>query len=763
MTRQKVTEAKLRQSITIQNSLKLGQLLQNHRFKAGFAIGLAVLGLVLTVATILALGGVDQQETTTLLRIVILADIVFVITIVALIVRRLATMISARRRKSAGSRLHMRLTGVFTLIALIPTVAIAIFSTVTVNFGLEELFSDRVQKVVGASVDAATAYETEHRENIISDARLLGNFLNAQKQRFPMISPAEFRSLLSSGQKQIQRGLDEAYVIDGAAQIKARGERSYLFDFEAPRQSQIAQARNGEVVVIEDWDINEFRALVVLPAFADRFLYITRDVNGDILNLLDQTQETATRFREVESERSRLLLEFGLLYVGIALIVILAAVWIGLWFAERLSRPVGRLAGAAQRVGAGDFNVRVREEAGDDEIAMLGRAFNRMTQQVKAQRDALMDINVETEKSSRLFNSILTGVSSGVIGLDARGRVEMINTAATKLLGVTHEDATDAQLADIAPEFVKLLDQLKGKRDDAVVQDVQVSRGGIVENLLVRVASRSSAGQLEGYVVAFDDVTALVSAQRMAAWGDVARRIAHEIKNPLTPIQLSAERMRRKFGPALGDQQEALEQYADVIIRQTEDLRRIVDEFSKFARMPAPQRIEGDILTSIKDATLLFQNGRQDIDVKVKIPKSPINIEFDGTMIGQVLNNLLKNAGEAIDTRLANHPDWSGDPEIRVIAKVDHDALQISIQDNGIGLPDQRVRLLEPYVTQRDSGTGLGLSIVNKIVEEHSGQLDLLDAPRFKGSSKQGAEIRITLPGVRSAKDRSDSATQAVA
>jgi len=753
----------LRQSITIQNSVKLGQLLQNHRFRAGFAILLAVLGVALTVGTILALSGADQSESTTLLRFVILADLVFVITIVALILRRLATMISARRRKSAGSRLHMRLTGVFMMIALIPTVAIAIFSTVTVNFGLEELFSDRVQKVVGASVNAATAYESEHRENIILDARLLGNFLNAQKRRYPMISAAEFRSLLSSGQKQIQRGLDEAYVIDGAAQIKARGERSYLFDFEAPKQSEIAKAREGDAVVIEDWDNNEFRALVVLPAFADRFLYITRDVNGDILNLLDQTQETATRFREVESERSRLLVEFALLYIGIALIVILAAVWIGLWFAERLSRPVGRLAGAAQRVGAGDFNVRVREETGDDEIAMLGRAFNRMTQQVKAQRDALMDINIETEKRSRLFDSILTGVSSGVIGLDASGRVEMINTAATKLLGVTPSAATGAELNEIAPEFVKLLDQLKGKRDDAVVQDVQVNRGDTVENLLVKVASRSSGGQLEGYVVAFDDVTALVSAQRMAAWGDVARRIAHEIKNPLTPIQLSAERMRRKFGPVLGDQKEAMEQYADVIIRQTEDLRRIVDEFSKFARMPAAERVQGDILSSIRDAALLFQNGRQDIDVKVNIPKKPVELDFDSTMIGQVLNNLLKNAGEAIDTRKENEPDLSGDPEIRVIAKVIDDQFQISVQDNGIGLPDQRVRLLEPYVTQRDTGTGLGLSIVNKIVEEHSGQLDLLDAPRFKGSSKCGAEIRITLPGVKQARDKTKPATQAVA
>jgi len=414
-------------------------------------------------------------------------------------------------------------------------------------------------------------------------------------------------------------------------------------------------------------------------------------------------------------------------------------------------------------VGAGDFNVRVREETGDDEIAMLGRAFNRMTQQVKAQRDALMDINIETEKRSRLFDSILTGVSSGVIGLDASGRVEMINTAATKLLGVTPSAATGAELNEIAPEFVKLLDQLKGKRDDAVVQDVQVNRGDTVENLLVKVASRSSGGQLEGYVVAFDDVTALVSAQRMAAWGDVARRIAHEIKNPLTPIQLSAERMRRKFGPVLGDQKEAMEQYADVIIRQTEDLRRIVDEFSKFARMPAAERVQGDILSSIRDAALLFQNGRQDIDVKVNIPKKPVELDFDSTMIGQVLNNLLKNAGEAIDTRKENEPDLSGDPEIRVIAKVIDDQFQISVQDNGIGLPDQRVRLLEPYVTQRDTGTGLGLSIVNKIVEEHSGQLDLLDAPRFKGSSKCGAEIRITLPGVKQARDKTKPATQAVA
>ncbi|MHA3978480.1 sensor histidine kinase NtrY-like [Halovulum sp. GXIMD14794] len=723
-------------------------LLRTRRARNTLTLALVVLGPVLALATGLALSE-DGILMVQVLRPLLLLDFVYVLVILGLVAQRVAATFSARRRKSAGSRLHMRLMGVFALIALIPTILVAVFATLTLNFGLEGWFSDRVRNVVGNSLAAAQAYEEEHRSNLIEDAELLAGFLNDQKERFPLISPAQFRELLNRGQLQMQRELPEAYVIDGDGQLRARGERSYLFDYEEPTPEEIERALNGETVIIEDQPNFEFRALVALPAFVDHLLYVTRDVDGEILQLLDETQETVKLYQQLETERGRLLFEFALIYLGFALIVILAAIWLGLWFAERLSHPVGKLAEAAQRVGAGDLDVQVAEDDGDDEISMLGRVFNRMTHQVKGQRDALVEANAETERRRRLFDSILTSVTAGVIGLDAAGRIEMINAAATEILDIQAVRPGEMTLEEAVPEFSDLFHKLDREIGAVTQSEVRMMRTGGEATLLVRMSTRAGAdGQVEGFVVTFDDVSDLVSAQRMAAWGDVARRIAHEIKNPLTPIQLSAERLRRKFGPKVGDERETLEQYSDVIIRQTGDLRRIVDEFSKFARMPAAERRRADLMGVIRDATLLQDSARSDIKFVLDAPDAPIEASIDETMISQALTNLLKNAGEAIDEYIEKEHPEDYAPEIRVIVTDTYGALLIQIQDNGIGLPAQhRSRLFEPYVTHKSKGTGLGLSIVRKIIEEHAGRLELMDAPPFHEEDAHfGAEARILLP-----------------
>ncbi|MCB2111687.1 MAG: HAMP domain-containing protein, partial [Rhodobacteraceae bacterium] len=553
-------------------------------------IGLVVLGPLLALATFLALGPFGQVENSVALRLVLLADIVYFLLLAALVMARLARMIAARRAKSAGSRLHLRLTGVFAGIALVPAVLVAIFAGLTINIGLEGWFSERVRNVVGTSLAAAEAYQNEHRRDLVADSEALAQFLDSARSSNFLLSDAGLRQLLTQGQGQIQRGLREAFVIDGAGEIKARGERSYLFDFEPPGADRLAEADSGQTVLIEDWANNEFRALVKLTAFADRYLYVSRQVDGGILSLLDDTRATVGLYHQLEAQRGRVLFEFGLVYVGFALILVLAAIWMGLWFAERLSRPIGRLAGAAQRVGAGDLEVQVVEEQGDDEIAMLGRVFNQMTRQLNTQRQALIDSHAGSERRRRLFDSVLSSVTSGVVGLRPDGRIDFLNRSATRLLGLAEDRDDDRPLGDAVPEFAGLFERLRDGVGEVAQEEIKLTRGGRLESLLVRMAIRRNAdGGLEGYVVAFDDVTELVSAQRMAAWGDVARRIAHEIKNPLTPIQLSAERIRRKFSGLVGDEADTLGQMTDVIVRQTNDLRRIVDEFSKFARMPEPE------------------------------------------------------------------------------------------------------------------------------------------------------------------------------
>ncbi|MGJ8583238.1 MAG: ATP-binding protein [Marinosulfonomonas sp.] len=738
----------MRASVRTSSWQRLNRIRRQRRFQNAATLGLVILGPVLTFLTYLVLGPLDQSASAPLLRLILLADLVYILVVAALVIQRVAQMIAARRAKSAGSRLHLRLTGVFALIALIPTVLVAIFATLTVNVGLEGWFSERVRDVVGNSLAAAEAYETEHQQDLIEDTGALANYLNVSRRGQNFISDGDLRQLLTSGQIQVQRGLREAYVIDGSGNIRARGERSYLFDYEQPTEDQITKALTGEIVVIQDWDLNEFRALVSLDNFADRLLYVTRDVDGKILNLLDETKETVNLYNQLESERGRLLFEFGLIYLGFAVIVILAATWLGLWFAERLAGPVGRLAGAAQRVGAGDLDIQVIEEEGDDEIAMLSRLFNQMTKQLKGQRDTLLENNQQIENRRLLFDSVLSSVTGGVVGLDSEGRVQFVNRSAERLLSLSGGSEHGIDIETAVPEFGQLFERLQASGANVAQDEIRMARAGKLENLLVRMATRrNTEGELEGYVVTFDDVTDLVTAQRMAAWGDVARRIAHEIKNPLTPIQLSAERVKRKFAPLVGDAAPDLEQYADVIIRQTNDLRRIVDEFSKFARMPEPERRDRDLVKLLNDAIVLQQSGQPDISIVADVPEREIHADLDATMIGQALTNLIKNAGEAIESYTEKHSGSDISGEIRIHLSTEDDKALITISDNGIGLPEDRARLFEPYVTTREKGTGLGLPIVKKIIEEHGGSLTLTDAVPFGlDVDRFGACAEIRLP-----------------
>lgn len=720
--------------------------LRSNRIQIWVTFALFGLGPVLVLATFLVLGPLQEASNSGWLRFIILSDLIYVLVVAALVMQRVAQMVAARRAKSAGSRLHLRLTLVFALIALVPTVLVAVFAMISINFGLEGWFSDRVQRVLGSSLSAAEAYELEKRINLEQDAVALATALDQAGQESAFLSDGDLRVILTQAQPRIQRGLREAFIVDGTGALRVRGEQSYLFDFEQPSPDQLVSARENGPLIIEDWLNSEYRALIVLQAYLDRYLYVSREVDGQILTLLDETQETVGLYNQLESERGRLLFEFGLLYLAFAVILILAAIWLGLWFAERLARPIGRLAGAAQRVGAGDFGAKVPVTSGDDEIAMLGRSFNQMTTQLQAQRNTLLDNTHQIEERRRLFDSVLSSVTSGVVGLDFSGKVDFLNKAARHILDLTAAPLDGRDLQDLAPEFLNLFTKLQGMRKDVAQQEVRLTRRGHTETLLVRMARRLNAeGQGEGIVVVFDVVTELVSAQRMAAWGDVARRIAHEIKNPLTPIQLSAERLKRKFGPLVAEEKEALHELTGVIIRQTGDLRRIVDEFSKFARMPEPERRRVDFAQLVRDAATLQRVGMPDVDLRDTLPDTPVMLDIDGTMLSQALINLIKNAGEAIETRIEKEKK-SISPEIRIILRRFDDHVALSIADNGIGLPSDTAKLFEPYVTTRDKGTGLGLPIVKKIIEEHDGTLILSPAPRFGDDPHRGAQATLTLP-----------------
>ena len=715
--------------------------------RTGAQLGLVAMGPVLALATFLALGPFGQGATSTALRLIVLADLAYVLVVAALVAATVMRVLAARRAQSSGSRLHLRLSGIFGFVALVPTVLVAFFAVLTINVGLEGWFSDRVRNVVGASRAAAEAYEAEQRRDLVTDAEALAARLGLAWQAGLVEGDGGLRQFLTDGQAQVQRGLREAFVIDGTGAIRARGERSYLFDFESPSPAELAEAAAGQTVVIRDWPNNEFRALTPLPRYPDRLLYVSRTVDGTLLQLLDETQESVRLYSQLEAERGRQLFEFGLLYLGFALILILAAVWMGLWIAERLAQPVGELAGAVARVGTGDFDVQVTPADTGDEIATLGQSFNRMTRQLKGQRDALVEGHRTTEAQRRLFDSVLGSVTAGVMGLDADGGVVFLNRSARRLLDLTDGAGVGDPLALVVPEFGPLFDRARSGTA-AVQEEIRLTRKGKMESLLVRIAGRAEAdGAREGFVVAFDDVTDLVSAQRMAAWGDVARRIAHEIKNPLTPIQLSAERIRRRFGPRLAEEDgQALDTLVDVIVRQTGDLRRIVDEFSRFARMPQPETRDEDLVALLRGALTLQEAGQPGVTFTAALPDAPMVLPLDATMIGQALTNLLKNAGEAIESLQERGSPAGHEPEIRVSLAAEGTEAVLRIADNGTGLPEDRARLFEPYVTTRAKGTGLGLPIVKKIIEEHGGTLDLVDAPLHGGTDRPGAMAVIRLP-----------------
>ena len=705
-----------------------------------------ILGPVLAVATYLLLGPLDTGSRGTALRIILMCDLVYVLLIIGLLFQRIMAIIAQRRRKSAGSQLHLRLTGFFTLMSLVPTITVAVFATISINMGFEAWFSDRVQNVIRVSLDAAQAYEFEQTSGLREDAKSLGRRLEQVKAAQRIEDPGAIRQELDRGQQSIQRGLKEAFVITGDGILRLRGFRSYKFDYEMP-PPQAFDLAFEDVHLIRDYENNELRALVSLRGFGDQYLYVTREVDGVLLGLLDQTQQTARLYQQLEQDRDLYLFNFGLLYLAFAVLLIVSSALLSLWFAERLSRPIGRLVGAAQRVGDGELETQVLEEEGDDEIAQLSVYFNKMTRQLKGQRDRLLENTAQIEERRRLFDSVLSSVTSGVVGLDAQGRVSFVNRSARRLLGWAVGEHKEHHLEVVVPEFSPLFARLKESGNDSVQDEVKVVRGGRLENLLVRVAPRTSeGGALEGYVIAFDDVTDLVAAQRSAAWGDVARRIAHEIKNPLTPIQLSAERIRRKFRPKLDADGDDLERMTQVIVRQTTDLRRIVDEFSKFARMPEAVKQREDIVAILNQAVTLQQAGQPNVTFHIDIPDQVIPLSLDATMISQALTNLIKNAGEAIETRIEKGVSLDLTPAISISLTDLDTQVSITISDNGIGLPQDRAKLFEPYVTTRDKGTGLGLPIVKKIIEEHGGVLRLDDAEPIGDTQHVGAAATIELP-----------------
>ena len=736
---------------------------QNNKINKLLTLVFVLLGPVLAIITFISADLFEKTTSTILLRNLLLLDLIYVLIIAGLVAVRITKLILSRRSRTSGSRLHTRLTKVFTLIALLPTIIVAIFATISINFGLEGWFSSNVQKVVENSMMAAKAYENEQKQYLVNDLNYLANVLNSEISKNRLIEEGYVRNVLSKFQPN---SISESFIIDFTGDIRLRGERSYLFDFEKISNADIDKAISGQIVIIKDWPTNEFRAIKKLSEYNNRLLYVSRIVDGNILQLLDETQDTVLLYQQIENERYGLLFKFGLLYIAFSLVMILIAVWMALWFAEKLSRPVGRLAEAAKKVGSGDFDIKVMEENTKDEIAFLSKVFNRMTNRLKNQRNKLLENNKMVEHQREFLEAIISGVNGGIISINKEEKIEIINNAAKIILKLKKDKHFENhEISKVIKEFNPILKKIKKLDLDFMSEELIINKNNSSLHILLRISKRNIDSKVyEGFILTFDDITDLIYAQKNAAWVDVARRIAHEIKNPLTPIKLSAEQLKKKVFSKSNISEFNIIEYSNMIIRQTEVLQRIVDEFSEFARMPEPRKKMVNINDLVKSSVLLQKAVYDDIQFNLHLNNLSSNIFGDSAMLSQALTNLLKNSVESINSskrKIINKEKVIG--IIDIFTNLNNNFLEIKIIDTGIGLDNKIKNFFEPYVTTKQNGTGLGLAIVRKIIEQHDGSLNVYNASNvLHRTFNKGAIAMIKLPlMLNKNKFKSDNSSEA--
>ncbi|MDA1101213.1 MAG: PAS domain-containing sensor histidine kinase [Proteobacteria bacterium] len=678
--------------------------------------------------------------------ILLIIDLALVLSLGALIARHLVQLWVARRTGSAGSRLHTRFVAMFSLVAVTPAIIVAVFSAVFFYLGMQSWFSDRVRTAVGGSLAVAEAYVSEHRHTIRADILAMANDIDRMAPRLGSNQQKFSRYLAIQASR---RALSEATVFNSSGLVLGRTYLSVSAAFDELPLDRIEAASRSDPVIFESDRDDQVRALVRLDGFLDAYLYVARFVDPVVLNHVETTRAVFREYQALEGARTDIQLTSALIFIVVALLLLMAAIWLGLTFANRLVGPIRGLMVAAERIRDGDLTTRVEEGDDRDEIGSLSRAFNRMAGQLAEQRAELMAANQRMDRRRRFTEGVLSGVSAGVVGLDGEGIITLANSSAAILLETTVEDLAGKCFTDAVPEMSALLQQARRKPGKIVEGEVSIVRMGHLRTFMVRIGSDRTGNRTKGLthhkrsgaIVTFDDVTELVTAQRTAAWADVARRIAHEIKNPLTPIQLSAERLKRKYLKQVTSEPEIFIQCTDTIVRQVREIGRMVDEFSAFARMPAAEMKSEDLCEIVRGATFAEGFAHKDIDYRLQLPEGAMQIRCDAQHLNRLLTNLLQNAQEAIAARQA--PGSGNLPAgiIETAVFIDGPNAIIEIRDNGIGLPAEgRERLPEPYVTNREKGTGLGLAIVKKIMEEHGGWMRLDDA---EGG---GAKIHLSFP-----------------
>jgi len=685
------------------------------------------------VATFVAMtssgpSGADPSDILNLLYV----DAVLLLLLGALIIRRIMKLHTQHSRGIAGSKLHTRLVVFFSLLAVTPAILVAVFAGLYLNLGMQSWFSERVSTALSSSQTVAEAYRDAHVRSIQIDALAMANTLNrkaAQLSRSRFVLERELNQLAQ------EKNLVEAAIIDGQSRVLAHTALTLSLAFDKISREVLDQADQNEVVVTFEPQNDRTRAIVKLDNYIDTYLFIGRFIPPEISGSIDRVENAYKQYSELEKQREGIHISFVMIFMVIALMLLLAAAWLGMTFANQMVQPLIDLITASERIRKGDLAARVDKDHSGDEIGLLGRAFNRMAEQLETQRESLIEANREMAERNRFTETVLDGVSAGVIGLDAQGKIHLPNRFASLFLKNEINTLAGMSLEEIVPELKDLLSQAQEQPIRVAQREVKLLRDGQLRIINASIAAEWVDNDIIGYVLTFDDITELQSAQRRAAWANVARRIAHEIKNPLTPIQLSAERLKRKYAKEITSDPDTFEMCTATIIRQVDDMRRMVDEFSSFARMPRPVLKPENISELCGEIIFLERNRTEMVEYDINLAAPNMSLLCDRQQIARLLTNLVKNAAEGIfskydldpdDTQIAEHDAPLGKVSLELLET--NNEIVIRIEDNGIGFPqEERERLTDPYVTTRTKGTGLGLAIAKKIVEEHQGKMALKD------------------------------------
>jgi two-component system nitrogen regulation sensor histidine kinase NtrY len=711
-----------------------------RRWLAPFAVVLALGSAFLTFVVLTGLTTIEP--TPEIVRSFYLMNAATILLLVGIIIRELWQMIVARRRGRAAARLHVQIVSLFSIVAVLPAVLVAVVANVTIERGLDRLFSGPTKEVIQNSLTIARAYMQDHAQLIRGDILGMANDIAHARPLYDQ-DRRSFRELLTASAGS--RNLPGAMIIDKNTNILESADTGMRLAYSPPAPDFLSNVNESEPEIAVLPDANFVAAVIRLRAFNDTFLYVARPLDPNVVNQLKQTEVSVAEYAQIESRRLGIQVAFALMFAVIALTILMASVLIGLNFANSLVSPIRRLMNAAHTVSTGDLNVKVPVHQSEGDLAQLGETFNKMTQELRSQRDELVNASDLIDSRRRFIEAVLSSASAGIIGVDTSGSVGILNRSAEKLIGHSEAETLGHPLSDVLPELDEMMKTAREGTQRLVQGQIAITRDGDERNLSVRVSAEKNQPH-DSYIITLDDITELVSAQRTSAWGDVARRIAHEIKNPLTPIQLSAERIRRKFGKAITEakDKQIFEQCTDTIVRQVDDIRRMVDEFSRFARMPKPVMEGEDVIDAVRQAVFLMKVAHPEIDIETEFKEDPLRAQFDRRLISQAVTNIVKNATEAIEQvppEELGQENGKGRIDV-VVSREDEDVL-IDVVDNGIGLPKvARSRLLEPYVTTRAKGTGLGLAIVGRVLEDHGGRIELKDASDFR-EGQRGAWMRM--------------------